>query len=446
MPSCPSIDVMQANPYGFNVSAHPCKNGNCDLWSQCQYDMQKQGVETYGEGVYGPMGSKIDTNQPFDVKTEFVSDTSYLNLHKLRTRITQGSQEIVMEAGCADYLNSLNGDIEGGMGFVISSWDNTDDSYNAIEECPEMCSAPAANCDDATNQISNFKVYQWGYTEDPNVDPEPSPNPEPEPPTPTPDPDTDDEEEDDEEEDDEEEDDEPAPGPGPADFNMFIGTSSELGVHEFYVKGLDGAYLETEDDCMKVGLDNRAFVLDYKYDDSYYWSYWHNYLGGTLMFDVDVSSVECECAAGVFLVELNDDHCSWDEKAAGETPQCASIDIMEANKHGFKTESNPCPFGVCDDESQCQTSANTSANEMNYGPGTGYKINTMEKYCVKTQFWKKEDGLECIRTTLIQGDNEHAFDQECQDYLEPLSVKLQHMMAMGVSSYHVGLENDLSNQ
>ena len=41
MPSCASIDVMQANPYGFNVSAHPCANGNCDYQSQCQYDMLK---------------------------------------------------------------------------------------------------------------------------------------------------------------------------------------------------------------------------------------------------------------------------------------------------------------------------------------------------------------------------------------------------------------------
>jgi hypothetical protein len=40
-PSCASIDIMQANPYGFNVSAHPCKNGNCDASSQCQYDMLK---------------------------------------------------------------------------------------------------------------------------------------------------------------------------------------------------------------------------------------------------------------------------------------------------------------------------------------------------------------------------------------------------------------------
>ena len=80
-----------------------------------------------------------------------------------------------------------------------------------------------------------------------------------------------------------------------------------------------------------MGLDNRAFILDYPYDDTTYWAYWHYYLGGPLQFDVDVSSVGCECAAGVYLVELNDDYCSWDSKSRGETPQCATIDVMEAN-------------------------------------------------------------------------------------------------------------------
>lgn len=62
MPSgCQSIDVMQANPYGFNMSAHPCHNGNCDYNSQCQYDMLKQGEETYGKNAYGPEGTLIRT-------------------------------------------------------------------------------------------------------------------------------------------------------------------------------------------------------------------------------------------------------------------------------------------------------------------------------------------------------------------------------------------------
>jgi len=31
-----------------------------------------------------------------------------------------------MEADCRDYLSDMNEQIEGGMGFVISSWDNTE--------------------------------------------------------------------------------------------------------------------------------------------------------------------------------------------------------------------------------------------------------------------------------------------------------------------------------
>ena len=121
--------------------------------------MLKQGEEKYGKNAYGPNGTKIKTKEKFTVKTEFISDTSYSELWKMRTRITQGSNEIVMEAGCQDYLRSLSTNIEGGMGFVISSWDNTDSAYKAIEECPEMCSAPAASCENAVNQISDFKVY-----------------------------------------------------------------------------------------------------------------------------------------------------------------------------------------------------------------------------------------------------------------------------------------------
>ena len=87
------------------------------------------------------------------------------------------------------------------------------------------------------------------------------------------------------------------------------------------MRGLDGSYLETSDDTIEMGLDNKAFVLEYEYDDSEFWSYWHEYLGGTLTFDVDVSKVECECAAGVFLVELDaNNNCGWDAKNPGETP------------------------------------------------------------------------------------------------------------------------------
>jgi hypothetical protein len=62
---CNSIDVMQANPYGFNVAANPCAHGHCDAQSMCEYNMKKEGKERYGEYAYGPNGSMIDTNNAF---------------------------------------------------------------------------------------------------------------------------------------------------------------------------------------------------------------------------------------------------------------------------------------------------------------------------------------------------------------------------------------------
>ena len=121
--------------------------------------MLKQGERTYGKNAYGPNGTIIKTTDKFTVKTEFISDEDYVDLWRMRTRITQGNNEIVMEAGCIDYLKNLSENIEGEMGFVISSWDNTDSSYAAVEECPEMCSTPARSCENAVNQISDFKVY-----------------------------------------------------------------------------------------------------------------------------------------------------------------------------------------------------------------------------------------------------------------------------------------------
>lgn len=61
-PMCKSIDLMEANPFGFHTQVNPCSNGTCDALSQCQYDMKTQGVAKYGAGAYGPGGSLINTN------------------------------------------------------------------------------------------------------------------------------------------------------------------------------------------------------------------------------------------------------------------------------------------------------------------------------------------------------------------------------------------------
>jgi len=69
-----------------------------------------------------------------------------------------------------------------------------------------------------------------------------------------------------------------------------------------------------------MGFDNRAFVLNEANDDSIDKAFKHKYLGGTLKFNVDVSDVGCNCAAGVFLVALDDKDCNWDDHDSSSPP------------------------------------------------------------------------------------------------------------------------------
>ena len=65
---------------------------------------------------------------------------------------------------------------------------------------------------------------------------------------------------------------------------------------------MDGRDLDTETTEIEMGLDNRAFITDYANEvDTNIWTYKDNYLGGSLEFDVDVSSVPCSCVAHVYL-------------------------------------------------------------------------------------------------------------------------------------------------
>lgn len=136
--------------------------------------------------------------------------------------------------------------------------------------------------------------------------------------------------------------------------------------------------------------NNVAFVLDYPFDDSVFWAYNNKYQGGSLTFDVDVSSVGCGCAAGVYLTALNDDECSWNSYPVGTKPQCPSIDVMEANSQGFVTAPHPCENGECEAESQCKKRA-SDVDPDAYGPGILYTIDTTKSFTVKTQFFTNQD-------------------------------------------------------
>ena len=91
---------MQANNYGFNISANPCVNGSCDAISQCMWDMNTDGLAEYGSGAYGPGGSLINTYATFHVKNEFLSTPDYSSLWGLRTTLTQGTNTLTMFKDC----------------------------------------------------------------------------------------------------------------------------------------------------------------------------------------------------------------------------------------------------------------------------------------------------------------------------------------------------------
>jgi hypothetical protein len=80
-PTCPTIEIMQANKYGFNTNV----SGTCAL------KMKEDGVAKYDKGAYGPNGSLINTNFEFNVKTEFVSDVEQSAAFKVRTTLSQGT-------------------------------------------------------------------------------------------------------------------------------------------------------------------------------------------------------------------------------------------------------------------------------------------------------------------------------------------------------------------
>ena len=115
-----------------------------------------------------------------------------------------------------------------------------------------------------------------------------------------------------------------------------------------------------------------------------------SYLGGTLEFDVELNEVECACAAGVFLTALDGDKCRLGTYDLDEEPQCATIDLMEANRYGFNAASHPCVGGQCDLVSQCAVKA-SDQGENAYGPSDSFTINTQKKYSVKTRFWADSD-------------------------------------------------------
>ena len=151
-PTCPNIEIMQANKFGFNTNV----SGTCAL------KMKEDGINNYDQFAYGPNGTLIDTNFEFTVKTEFISDENYTAAFKVRTTLSQGTGELTMQADCANELADLYGALDGTMGLVLSHWDDSADQITDIElTCPTRSGCRSGGY----NKFRKLQFAQDGSTE-----------------------------------------------------------------------------------------------------------------------------------------------------------------------------------------------------------------------------------------------------------------------------------------
>jgi len=183
-------------------------------------------------------------------------------------------------------------------------------------------------------------------------------------------------------------------------FHPLIAVEGVRGPQEFYVKGYptSNSYLETDDRRIYIGMDNLSYIWEEKAEDldlEFHKTYMHYYLGGSLSFDVNVSQTDCLCAAKVHLYQLDyDGNCEFSALEDGALPHCRQVDILEANIFGLRTGAHPCDPGQenCSYQNTVCKRRTLDLEALAYGPGPEFKINLLESYSVKTEFWTNKYG------------------------------------------------------
>jgi hypothetical protein len=160
-----------------------------------------------------------------------------------------------------------------------------------------------------------------------------------------------------------------------------------------YARSQEWSNIETSmsDTCVTVPNNNSMMIKRMDYDGAdYALKPWVR--GGAISYNVDLSNVDCGCVAGVYFVAVDE----WCGEGAQQNdyPQCASIDVMQANKAGFNVGAHPCANGTCDAISRCQYDLAVEGIELYgpdaYGPG-GSIIDTNSQFNVKQAFVSTRD-------------------------------------------------------
>lgn len=163
--------------------------------------------------------------------------------------------------------------------------------------------------------------------------------------------------------------------------------------------------------------------------------------------------MECACATGIYLVDTSEPGCSWDAVDGSSEPECSRIELMEANKFGFNSAVYSCEGGVCPSAAQSKASVNLNTTNGSFGPGSEYDINSEEPFNVMVQFYAPYASaadpdmygdLSWIEISLNQGTGSVKLFHTDNTLLSGLSESLRSNMALVVSNFDAGSNNDIS--
>lgn len=149
---CPEFDIMEANKYAFQTTAHSCTyagNGHystCDTGGHCvQNSVQwfnHRGVNAFGPGSQ----NTIDTNRPFTFRVDFHENNGQF----VESVVTVMQNGHTITTNCNDQSNTwMTEDIKN-MGFALSNW-----SGNATWLWDNAC---YGSCNNPTLQFSNIRI------------------------------------------------------------------------------------------------------------------------------------------------------------------------------------------------------------------------------------------------------------------------------------------------
>jgi len=120
-PACVEIDLLEANTRAFQATAHTAAGNDQGKWG-CAWNIKS------GQG-YGPGGSNIDTNQPYNVDFSFVKTNSKLS--GMRVKLWQSGKSnppttTLTDSSCSwlgsGYLSSLHSAVTGGRLVLAASY------------------------------------------------------------------------------------------------------------------------------------------------------------------------------------------------------------------------------------------------------------------------------------------------------------------------------------